>query len=162
MFSGFHKIPPQNSYFSNKYEFYFTLFFHSVNSKLTFLERKVSQRTFAPNTSLYFGKVFEVPRDFLQKVLWSGFGAEAPTDNEHKNAAMPRFLNCHYMLEHPFQTSFSYLSYKKGKPKNFPQTHHFISAKISASRTSASPSLIPAVTKRRLLSYYENSTKPHI
>ena len=29
-------------------------------------------------------KVFEIPKDFLQKVLWSGFGAEATTFNAHK------------------------------------------------------------------------------
>ena len=110
MFSGFHKIPPQNSYFSNKYEFYFTLFFHSVNSKLTFLERNVSQRThlsfgercakeLCSKTSLYFGRVFKIPKDFLQKVLWSGFGAEAPTDNEHKKRGNAAFLFCQSMLE---------------------------------------------------------------
>ena len=51
----------------------------------------------------------------------SGFGADAPTFNAYtKNAAMPRFLICQNMLELREGTSFSYLSYKKGKPKNFP------------------------------------------
>ena len=41
-------------------------------------------KNFAQNTSLYFSKVFGFPKDFFQKALWSGFGAEAPTFNAHK------------------------------------------------------------------------------
>ena len=41
-------------------------------------------KNFAPTTPLCFCKVFEIPKDFLQKVLWSGFGADAPTDNTRK------------------------------------------------------------------------------
>ena len=59
-----------------------------------FLKRKVGGRThlsykkgvpknFPQNTPLYFGEAFEVPRDFSRKVLWSGFGADAPTDNAY-------------------------------------------------------------------------------
>ena len=51
------------------------------------------QKNFPPNTPLYFGKVFEVPRNFLQKVSCVGV---------------------------PRRTAPTYLSYKKGKPKNFP------------------------------------------
>ena len=36
------------------------------------------RKNFAPITPPYFYKVFEVPRDFLQKVPWSGFGADSP------------------------------------------------------------------------------------
>jgi len=39
---------------------------------LTFLSEKSKQKNSVPNTSLYFGEAFEVPKDFLQKVLWSG------------------------------------------------------------------------------------------
>jgi len=41
-------------------------------------------KNFTPTAPLYFGKAFEIPKDFLQKVLWSGFGADAPTFNTHK------------------------------------------------------------------------------
>ena len=134
MFSGFHKIPPQNSYFSNKYEFYFTLFFHSVNSKLTFLERKVSQRThlsfgercakeLCSKTSLYFGRVFKIPKDFSRKVLWSGFGAEAPTDNEHKKRGNAAFLFCQSMLElRSKPPSLTFLSEKSKQKNSVPNT----------------------------------------
>ena len=36
------------------------------------------RKNLAPITPPYFYKVFEVPRDFLQKVPWSGFGADSP------------------------------------------------------------------------------------
>ena len=36
------------------------------------------RKNFAPITPPYFYKVFEVPRDFFQKVPWSGFGADSP------------------------------------------------------------------------------------
>ena len=49
-------------------------------------------KNFAPTTPLYFCKVFEIPKDFLQKVLWSEFGADAPTFNayakKHGNAVL--------------------------------------------------------------------------
>ena len=47
----------------------------------TFLIRKVGKRISHRNTPIYSGKVFEIPKDFLQKVLWSEFGADAPTFN---------------------------------------------------------------------------------
>ena len=74
MFSGFHKIPPQNSYFSNKYEFYFTLFFHSVNSKLTFLERKVSQRTSHRIYHFILVKFLRFQGTFYKKSFGQGLG----------------------------------------------------------------------------------------
>ena len=50
-------------------------------------------KNFAPNIPLYFGEVFEFPKDFLQKVLWSGFGAEAPTSNAHKKHGIAVLFN---------------------------------------------------------------------
>ena len=35
-------------------------------------------KNFAPTIPLHFGKAFEFPKDFLRKVLWSGFGADSP------------------------------------------------------------------------------------
>ena len=52
-------------------------------SRLIFLSEKGRHKNFALTIPLYFCKVFEITKDFLQKVLWSGFGAEAPTDNAH-------------------------------------------------------------------------------
>ena len=51
-------------------------------------------KNFAQKTPLYFGEAFEFPKDFSRKVLWSGFGAEAPTDNatHTKSTAMPCFF----------------------------------------------------------------------
>ena len=45
---------------------------------LTFLSEKSKQKNSVPNTSLYFGEAFEVPKDFLQKVLWSGSHGGSP------------------------------------------------------------------------------------
>ena len=50
-------------------------------------------KNFAPITPIYFCKVFEIPKDFLQKVLWSGFGAEAPTFNAHKKHGIAVLFN---------------------------------------------------------------------
>ena len=47
--------------------------------ELTFLERKVDIRTSLKTHQFILAKVFEIPKDFLQKVLWLGFGADAPT-----------------------------------------------------------------------------------
>ena len=38
-------------------------------NNLPFFRRKVSQRTFVPTVPIYFGEAFEIPKDFLQKVL---------------------------------------------------------------------------------------------
>ena len=46
--------------------------------------KKGKPKNFTPKIPLYFGEVFEIPKDFLQKVLWSGFGGIAPTDYAHK------------------------------------------------------------------------------
>ena len=62
-------------------------------SRHTFLSEKCVPKNFAPTTPLYFGEVFEFPKDFLQKVLWSGFGAEAPTFNAHKKHGIAVLFN---------------------------------------------------------------------
>ena len=41
-------------------------------------------KNFAQNAPLYFGKAFEIPKGFSRKVLWSGFGGDAPTYNAQK------------------------------------------------------------------------------
>ena len=41
------------------------------------------RKNFAPNYLFVLSKAFEVPRNFFQKVPWSGFGADAPTFNAH-------------------------------------------------------------------------------
>ena len=56
----------------------------------TFLSEKSRKKNFPSTTPIYLGKVFEIPKDFLQKVLWSGFGAEAPTDNAPKKVRQCR------------------------------------------------------------------------
>ena len=51
---------------------------------LLFFRRKVSKRTSHRIHHFILAKAFEFPKDFSRKVLWSGFGAEAPTDNAYK------------------------------------------------------------------------------
>jgi len=50
------------------------------------------RKTFAQTHHFILAKVFEIPKDFLQKVLWSGFGADAPTftstHKKHGNAVL--------------------------------------------------------------------------
>ena len=59
-----------------------------MGAKITYLSyKKGVPKNFAPNIPLYFGKVFEIPKNFLQKVLWSGFGAEATTFNTTNRTA---------------------------------------------------------------------------
>ena len=52
--------------------------------QLTFLSEKGVPKNFAQNTHFIWVKAFEIPKDFSRKVLWSGLGAYAPTDNAHK------------------------------------------------------------------------------
>ena len=53
-------------------------FFMCFHKSPYFSYKKSMQKNFPPITALYFSKVFEVPRDFSRKVLWSGFGADSP------------------------------------------------------------------------------------
>ncbi len=57
------------------------------------------RKTFAPTISLYFCKVFEIPKDFLQKVLWSEFGADAQTFNAYTQKA--RHCRAFFILKVP-------------------------------------------------------------
>ena len=88
------------------------------------LSKKGVPKNFPPNTPLYFGEVFEIPKDFLQKVLcvqvWGG-QPQLITLSQKKHGNAVLFILSKYVGT-AFQTSFSYLSYKKGKPKNFPPT----------------------------------------
>ena len=61
-----------------------------------FFRRKVGKRTFVPNTPIYFGEAFEVPRNFPEKFLVSGIGADAPTSNAHtkKHGDAVLFIFC--------------------------------------------------------------------
>ena len=52
--------------------------------KLTFLERKVSQRNSHWIYHFILAEAFEIPKDFSRKVLCVGVWGEATTDNEHK------------------------------------------------------------------------------
>ena len=73
---------------------------------LTFLERKVSQRTSPRIHHFILAKLLKFQETFLEKFLVSGFGADAPTDNAHKKTRRNlRFLICRRQLELPFQTS---------------------------------------------------------
>ncbi len=66
-------------------------------------------------------KAFEIPKDFSRKVLCVGVWGDAPTDNTtQKKHGVAVLFNLSLTVGTAFQTSFSYLSYKKGKPKNFP------------------------------------------
>ena len=78
-------------------------------------------KNFARKTPLYFGEAFEIPKDFSRKVLWSGFGAYAPTFSAYtKNAALPRFFNCRQQLELRSKPCFKRLLKKPLKnPQNF-------------------------------------------
>ncbi len=71
------RISPRFLYYRNILEL------RSKPPSLTFLIRKVSKRISHRPHNFILSKVFEIPRDFLQKVPWSGFGAEAPTFNAH-------------------------------------------------------------------------------
>ena len=60
---------------------------------LTFLERKVSQRTSHRIYHFILVKLLRFQRTFPEKSFVSGFGAEAPTDNTtQKSTASPCFL----------------------------------------------------------------------
>ena len=59
---------------------------------LLFFERKISSQTSHKTRHFILTKAFEFPKDFSRKVLWSGFGADAPTDNEHKKRGHTAFF----------------------------------------------------------------------
>ena len=90
-----------------------------------FFRRKVCQRTSHRIYHFILAKVFEIPKDFLQKVLWSGFGAEATTFNAHtKSTALP----CFFILSQYVRTAVRRPCFKgllKKSLKN-PQNFHIV------------------------------------
>ena len=57
---------------------------HIITTKLTFLERKVSQRISRRIYHFILAKLLRFQRTFHEKSFVAGFGADAPTDNAHK------------------------------------------------------------------------------
>ena len=52
-----------------------------------FSYKKSKQKNFPPTTPIYFGKAFEVPKNFSRKVSYvRGLGRTAPTFNARKKA----------------------------------------------------------------------------
>ena len=49
-----------------------------ISHRPTFLSEKSRQKNFAPNIPIYFGKTFEVPRDFSRKVPCVGVPRQTP------------------------------------------------------------------------------------
>ena len=80
-------------------------------------------KNFAQKHSFILAKLLKFQETFPEKFLVSGFGAEAPTFNAHKKHGVAVLFYLSSIVGTAFQTSLSYLSYKKGKPKNFPPKH---------------------------------------
>ena len=62
--------------------------------------KKGKPKNFTLKIPLYFSEVFEIPKDFLQKVLWSGLGADSPNIKcykKHGNAVL--FISLQKMKE---------------------------------------------------------------
>ena len=103
------------------------MFFH------TFLSEKGVGENFAPKIPLYFGKAFEVPRNFSRKVscvgVWGGQPQHSMHTKKHGNAVLLFFYN---VLELRSKPCFKGLFVKSPLKirQNFPQTYHFILAKL--------------------------------
>ena len=78
-------------------------------------------KNFPPNTSIYFGEAFEVPRNFSRKVSCVGVWGDAPTDNARKKHGIAVLFTLeHYMLELRSKPCFKELLKKLLKnPQNF-------------------------------------------
>ena len=61
-------------------------------------------KNFAPNIPLHFSEAFGFPKDFSRKVLWSGFGADAPTFNAHEKHGNAVLFNLSKYVGTAFQT----------------------------------------------------------
>ena len=72
---------------------------HIITTKLTFLERKVSQRTSHRLHHFILSKLLKFQRTFHEKSFVSRFGADAPTFNTHKKHGIAVLFNCQNMLE---------------------------------------------------------------
>ena len=61
--------------------------FQGTFPELTFPSKKGKPKNFRTKLHPFIrSKAFWFPKGFSRKALWSGFGAEAPTDNAHKKA----------------------------------------------------------------------------
>ena len=96
-----------------------------------FFRRKVCQRTLLKKHH-FFSEAFEIQKDFSRKVLWSRFGAEAPTDNTHKKHGIAVLFIFHQYLELRSKPCFKRLFEKSPLKirKNFSQIPHFTLAKL--------------------------------
>ncbi len=86
----------------------------------TFLIRKVGKRISHRLHYSILAKLLKFQETFLEKFLWSGFGAEAPTDNTQKTRRSPRFLICHNVLE-PAVPNLRFKRLPPKKPLENPQ-----------------------------------------
>ena len=92
--------------------------------ELTFPPQKGKPKNFAPNTPLYLGEAFEIPKDFSRKVLcvrvWGGQPQLITHTKKHGNAVF--FILGHYMLELRSKPCFKELFVKSPLKirKNFP------------------------------------------
>ena len=101
---------------------------HFTSAKLlkfqeTFLDllfplRKGRQKNFPPTAPLYFGKAFEIPKDFSRKVLCVGVWGRRPNIQYTQKARQCRaFLFFRYVLELRSKPCFKGIFVKI--PKNF-------------------------------------------
>ena len=88
------------------------------------------QRTLLKTHHFILAKLLKFQETFPEKFLVSGFGAEAPTDNAHKKHGNAVLFYLSSIVGTAFQTSLSYLSYNKGKPKNFPPNTSLYFSKV--------------------------------
>ena len=103
-----------------------------IYSSLTFLIRKVSKRTSHPKHHFILAKLLRFQRTFHEKSFVSGFGAEAPTDNDtqKKHGVAALFIFDHYMLElRSKPPSLTFLIRKVSKRISH-RIRHFIFAKL--------------------------------
>ena len=88
------------------------------------LSKKGVPKNFTPTIPIYFGEVFEIPKDFLQKVLCVRvWGGQPQLITPHKKStALPCFLFCQNMLELRSKPCFKRLL---KKPLENPHTPFF-------------------------------------
>ena len=89
------------------------------------------QRTLLKTHHFILAKLLKFQETFPEKFLVSGFGAEAPTDNEHKKRGLHRvFLYCRKMLELRSKPPSLTFLIRKVSQRISHRTHHFILAKL--------------------------------
>ena len=110
---------------------FITYFSYKKSRHTPFFRRKVCQRTSLKYIILFWRKFLRFQRTFYKKFFGWGLGQTPQLiTNIQKNAALPRFLICHYMLELRSNSPSLTFPHKKGKPNNFAQKHHFILEKL--------------------------------